>query len=73
MYDGGFYLNETRLVRSGSHNGHTSDLVRPFSDKTLSCINTLQDTPWRVNSVILEVAQQAWTGRVGTEGRPAGQ
>ena len=61
MYDGGFYLERGGLVRAGL-NIHSASLDNPFSEETLTAINNLQNTPWRINRAVLEIMHPAYFG-----------
>jgi DNA-directed RNA polymerase, mitochondrial len=60
-YDGGFYLINDPLIRSGLH-AHTSNLQYPLSPLALRAINAVQGTRWRINAWILDLMRECWLG-----------
>jgi DNA-directed RNA polymerase len=58
-YDGGYYLSNESLIRTGLH-GHTADLPDAISDTTLDALNAIQATPWRINTFVLDIMREAW-------------
>lgn len=59
MYEGGYYLINDPLIRSGLH-GHTSLLTDPLSPATLDAVNLVQSTRWRVNAWVLDLMRECW-------------
>ena len=57
---GGYLIHRLPLIRTG-HNTHSAALDRPTSHADIDAINAVQATPWRVNTWILDVMQEAWT------------
>ena len=68
-YEGGYYLLNTDLVRTGLHT-HTRALDTPISAPTLSALNAIQRTPWRINGWALDVMMEAFTTGHGLGGLP---
>ncbi|SFZ81709.1 DNA-directed RNA polymerase [Devosia enhydra] len=58
-YEGGYYLLNTDLVRTGLHT-HTRALEAPVSDCTLHALNAIQRTPWKINGWLLDVMTEAY-------------
>lgn len=71
-YDGGYFLTKTDLIRTGIH-GHTADVGRAISDTTLSALNDIQATPWRINCFTLDVMREAWLNGDLLGGLPSAQ
>jgi DNA-directed RNA polymerase len=63
-YVGGYYhLLPGDLIR-GHAGKHTADLTNPISTETLQALNTLQNTPWRINGRVYNVMREAWQGGI---------
>lgn len=58
-YDGGYYFIEQPIIRTFI-NQHTKALPDPVSDDTLHALNLVQDTPWRINTKVLDVMLEAY-------------
>lgn len=59
-YEGGYYMIREDLIRTGVHS-HTWALDNPISAESLSALNAIQRTPWRVNGWVLDVMLAAYT------------
>ncbi len=68
-YQGGYTVIKQDLLRAGMH-GHTATLKDPVSAAHLTALNTLQDTPWRINTFVLDVMRDLWLGGRGLGGLP---
>ena len=68
-YTGGYLIERLPLVRA-DNNGHTAALDNPISPATLSAVNALQATPWRVNRWVLDVMADAWDKGLRVAGLP---
>lgn len=51
-YEGGYYMMREPIIRGGLHK-HTAELSDPISDATLTALNAVQATPWRINTWLL--------------------
>lgn len=60
-YSGGYFIHDHSLLKMG-FNGHTSDLSDPISDVALDALNAVQETPWRINTFVLDVIRECWHG-----------
>lgn len=68
---GGYYSaelrNQTRLIKT--QNGDHRRFIRRRFDTTnkdwLSALNTIQNTPWAVNTRIVEVVKEVWSKNLG--------
>ena len=56
---GGYIITPKPLIRT-MFTSHTTALEKPVSPAALSAINTIQETPWRVNEWLLDVLSEAW-------------
>jgi len=54
-YGGGYLQIEVPLIRHQQRRSHTASLSNPLSEATLSAINRIQATPWRVNRKVKQV------------------
>jgi len=59
QYEGGYYFIPQPLIRAGIH-AHTTALTNPMSPATLSALNTIQRTPWRINTWLMSVMREAF-------------
>jgi DNA-directed RNA polymerase len=57
QYVGGYYHLTSELIHASKHQ-HTAALPDPLSPETISAINAIQNTPWRVNRRVFEVMQR---------------
>src|SRR5690242_2540229 len=57
---GGYILAAVPLVRTG-FTRHTAALDRPVSPVSVHALNMVQATPWRINTWLLDIAQEAFT------------
>lgn len=64
---GGYLTNTMPLVRANLHS-HTGQLDQPVSDADLKALNAVQDTPWRINTFILDVMMRAWLENIRLPG-----
>lgn len=69
-FDGGYYLLNQDLMRGGMHK-HTTAFPEAISDTMLDAVNTIQATPWRINTWILDLIRECWTGGDVLAGLPA--
>lgn len=70
-HSGGYYLLSEPLIKTGIHQ-HTLAVPEPVPEPVLCALNTVQATPWRINSFVLGVLREAWaTGFVIGEMPPA--
>lgn len=60
QYEGGYYLINQDLIRSGMH-AHTTAISSPISEETLRALNAVQRTPWRINRWLFDVMLAAYT------------
>lgn len=58
-YEGAYYLLNNDLVRTGVHT-HTQAVENPISEETLSGLNRVQRTPWRINGWLLDVMTETY-------------
>lgn len=71
-YDGGYYMLKTPLMPTGPFHDHTAIDAANVTDGTVGVVNTLQQTKWRINTRILDVARECWTaGITHLEGFPS--
>lgn len=68
-YSGGYTVIKSDLLRAGMH-GHTRSLKDPVSASHLAALNTLQDTPWKINSFVLDAMRELWLQGNGVAGLP---
>lgn len=67
--EGGYwtpYVRAPRLIRFKAHQEHQKERAADEYEaldfpKVYSALNILQETPWRVNTRVLEVVNEAWT------------
>lgn len=52
-YEGGYYFMHQDLVRTGIHQ-HTGAVENSISQATLDGVNRIQETPWKINTRILD-------------------
>lgn len=58
MFDGGYYLIREPLLREGMYKHITSP--EAVSDTMLDAVNLIQDTPWAINTWVLDIMREAW-------------
>lgn len=68
-YDGGYYLAQEPLMRTGLH-GHSTALDRPISDETLTAINAIQGTAWKINVWAWAVIKAMYDNQIVVDGIP---
>jgi len=62
VLDGGYispYIKRNMLIKNNSK-GYLKKLQSAEMPEVYSAINTLQKTPWKINTKVLEVVQQLW-------------
>lgn len=59
QYEGGYYLIQENLIRRSVF-AHTAGLENPVSEAHLRAVNAVQETPWRVNTWVLDVLSEAY-------------
>jgi DNA-directed RNA polymerase len=57
QYEGGYFLINEPLVRSGGYNAHTALDHSGLSDYSVDAVNHVQNTPWQVNKFTLGFVQ----------------
>jgi DNA-directed RNA polymerase, mitochondrial len=60
-------IKQVQLVRT-KFPGHTALLDKPVSQASLDALNTVQRTPWRINTWILDVLQEAFANGIPLPG-----
>lgn len=58
MFDGGYYLIREPLLREGRFQHITSPGA--VSDTMLDAVNLIQETPWAINTWVLDIMREAW-------------
>lgn len=59
QYEGGYYFIEQPLIRAGIYQ-HTAAVENAMSDDTVTALNRVQATPWRINTRILDTIMSAY-------------
>jgi len=64
---GGYVLTRIPLVRTG-FSRHTAGLDKPVSELSVRALNLVQSTPWRINTWLLDVLQEAFAAGIPLPG-----
>ena len=62
-YEGGYLTIPTDLIGYGRYK-HTAALPSPIPSAVLSGVNTIQETPWRINPYVLETLEYFWDNSI---------
>lgn len=57
-YEGGYFLINERLVRGHGPNGHTANDMSQISEYAVEAVNSIQDTPWKINRFVMETVDR---------------
>ncbi len=67
---GGYLIHKLDFILGG---GHTAELSNPVSPASLAAVNAIQNTPWRINTWILDVMGKAWADGIRIAGLEVGE
>lgn len=68
--DGGYVTQRLSLVKT-RNKGYMEELQHVSMPKVYRSINALQETPWRINTRVLEVLKELWDSGVVSAGLPS--
>jgi DNA-directed RNA polymerase len=69
-YSGGYLTIDTDLIGTGHHK-HTAGLPTAIPSDVLRALNTVQETPWRINKFTLGVIQHFWNENIEIDAVPS--
>jgi DNA-directed RNA polymerase len=74
LNDGGYYHPRLKytLVKTQTK-GHAQELATTLMPDVYQAVNSLQETPWRINTHVLETVKQVWDAGLKVEGLPSKQ